>query len=178
MTLRRIQGNSFQEFAGGYGRHQGAGTCCLPLGIPPPTNRGVEITKLYLTICIRYNYSVYMNGRNTSVISVRLPDETVKGLIKISRKLRLTVTDLLKPIIIEYTEGMLKENNKRVHRTTESVTPEKEWVNPPEPPETMSKEEVVNRINPEPRKVLKIGRNTTCPCGSGKKYKRCCGVNA
>ncbi|MGI5850052.1 MAG: SEC-C metal-binding domain-containing protein [Christensenellales bacterium] len=24
----------------------------------------------------------------------------------------------------------------------------------------------------------KIGRNAPCPCGSGKKYKRCCGINA
>ena len=23
----------------------------------------------------------------------------------------------------------------------------------------------------------KIGRNDLCPCGSGKKYKKCCGVN-
>ena len=23
----------------------------------------------------------------------------------------------------------------------------------------------------------KVGRNAPCPCGSGKKYKRCCGVN-
>lgn len=22
--------------------------------------------------------------------------------------------------------------------------------------------------------VVKIGRNESCPCGSGKKYKRCC----
>ena len=27
----------------------------------------------------------------------------------------------------------------------------------------------------EPIRVNKIGRNDTCPCGSGKKYKRCCG---
>jgi len=28
----------------------------------------------------------------------------------------------------------------------------------------------------EPRKVKKkIGRNDPCPCGSGKKYKKCCG---
>jgi uncharacterized protein len=26
-------------------------------------------------------------------------------------------------------------------------------------------------------KVGKIGRNEPCPCGSGKKYKRCCGAN-
>lgn len=27
-------------------------------------------------------------------------------------------------------------------------------------------------------KGKKIGRNDSCPCGSGKKYKRCCGANA
>jgi preprotein translocase subunit SecA len=28
------------------------------------------------------------------------------------------------------------------------------------------------------REGVKIGRNDPCPCGSGKKYKKCCGVNA
>ncbi|MGN0641978.1 MAG: SEC-C metal-binding domain-containing protein, partial [Huintestinicola sp.] len=27
----------------------------------------------------------------------------------------------------------------------------------------------------EPRRVKKVGRNDPCPCGSGKKYKQCCG---
>ena len=30
----------------------------------------------------------------------------------------------------------------------------------------------------QPRKVNKIGRNDPCPCGSGKKYKNCCGRDA
>ncbi len=29
--------------------------------------------------------------------------------------------------------------------------------------------------NQPPRTVTKIGRNENCPCGSGKKYKKCCG---
>ena len=29
-----------------------------------------------------------------------------------------------------------------------------------------------------PKRVKKIGRNEKCPCGSGKKYKNCCGKNA
>ncbi|MGI6165256.1 MAG: preprotein translocase subunit SecA [Limnochordia bacterium] len=29
----------------------------------------------------------------------------------------------------------------------------------------------------QPRRVEKIGRNEPCPCGSGKKYKKCCGRN-
>ncbi len=28
------------------------------------------------------------------------------------------------------------------------------------------------------RQAPKIGRNDPCPCGSGKKYKKCCGANA
>jgi preprotein translocase subunit SecA len=28
------------------------------------------------------------------------------------------------------------------------------------------------------RRGKKVGRNDPCPCGSGKKYKKCCGVNA
>ena len=33
-------------------------------------------------------------------------------------------------------------------------------------------------VKKQPRRVQKIGRNDPCPCGSGKKYKNCCGRNA
>ncbi|MBC8158077.1 MAG: SEC-C domain-containing protein [Rhodospirillales bacterium] len=35
---------------------------------------------------------------------------------------------------------------------------------------------VDGKMNPkgEPRRVEKVGRNEPCPCGSGKKYKKCC----
>ena len=26
-------------------------------------------------------------------------------------------------------------------------------------------------------KAIKVGRNDPCPCGSGKKFKKCCGQN-
>ncbi|MBE0565935.1 MAG: SEC-C domain-containing protein, partial [Krumholzibacteria bacterium] len=29
---------------------------------------------------------------------------------------------------------------------------------------------------PVQREEPKVGRNDPCPCGSGKKYKKCCGV--
>ena len=29
----------------------------------------------------------------------------------------------------------------------------------------------------QPKRVQKVGRNDPCPCGSGKKYKQCCGKN-
>jgi hypothetical protein len=31
---------------------------------------------------------------------------------------------------------------------------------------------------PQKRKEAKVGRNDPCPCGSGKKYKKCHGVEA
>jgi preprotein translocase subunit SecA len=33
--------------------------------------------------------------------------------------------------------------------------------------------------NGAPRKAApSVGRNEPCPCGSGKKYKKCCGANS
>ena len=34
-----------------------------------------------------------------------------------------------------------------------------------------------NENKPEIDTSKKIGRNDPCPCGSGKKYKKCCGAN-
>lgn len=39
-----------------------------------------------------------------------------------------------------------------------------------------SRKELIN-YKAEPMKPIKIGRNEPCPCGSGKKYKKCCGAN-
>jgi len=35
-----------------------------------------------------------------------------------------------------------------------------------------------SEVNPKspPVRVDKVGRNDPCPCGSGKKYKKCCGA--
>jgi uncharacterized protein YecA (UPF0149 family) len=34
---------------------------------------------------------------------------------------------------------------------------------------------IPQNYHPETRLVATIGRNDDCPCGSGKKYKKCCG---
>jgi uncharacterized protein YecA (UPF0149 family) len=33
----------------------------------------------------------------------------------------------------------------------------------------------VEKHKPPPVISRKVGRNELCPCGSGKKYKKCCG---
>ena len=45
-------------------------------------------------------------------------------------------------------------------------------------PKAAPKEARTGSHTPVVRKEQKIGRNDPCPCGSGKKYKNCCGKNA
>lgn len=48
-----------------------------------------------------------------------------------------------------------------------------EWV------ETLHAWRVRNSMDPPQQQAVstKVGRNETCPCGSGKKYKKCCALN-
>ena len=39
-------------------------------------------------------------------------------------------------------------------------------------------DEVLRALEPVRRDAPKVGRNDPCPCGSGKKYKKCCGAGA
>jgi SWIM/SEC-C metal-binding protein len=48
-----------------------------------------------------------------------------------------------------------------------------------EPDEEEDLTDLERKLNPPiQREVTKIGRNEPCRCGSGKKYKKCCGFNA
>jgi uncharacterized protein YecA (UPF0149 family) len=40
----------------------------------------------------------------------------------------------------------------------------------------MSHGDEVSEVATVRRKGKKVGRNDPCPCGSGKKYKKCCGA--
>jgi len=42
---------------------------------------------------------------------------------------------------------------------------------------SMEQIDFVAQKKPEPVHSTKISRNSPCPCGSGKKYKKCCGKN-
>ena len=61
----------------------------------------------------------------------------------------------------------------------ESVFEEKGWEYKielePDKPEDITDLEIL--LNPIKTEIAdkKVGRNEPCPCGSGKKYKKCCG---
>lgn len=46
----------------------------------------------------------------------------------------------------------------------------------PDKPEDIKDLEIL--LNPLKTKIAdqRVGRNESCPCGSGKKYKKCCGI--
>jgi len=47
---------------------------------------------------------------------------------------------------------------------------------PEEPPMVFSgSDTAAPKRKPVTRSDKKVGRNAPCPCGSGKKYKKCCG---
>ncbi len=45
-------------------------------------------------------------------------------------------------------------------------------------PTSTNMDSTADAVNKTVRGVKKIGRNDPCPCGSGKKYKKCCGKNS
>jgi hypothetical protein len=65
-----------------------------------------------------------------------------------------------------------------VHKDAQSETgvdPRPSAAPVPDPQIVHNSAQPVQPIRPEPRIApTKIGRNDACPCGSGKKYKRCC----
>ena len=47
-----------------------------------------------------------------------------------------------------------------------------------EPDQQEDLSDLERKLNPPVgHKVIKIGRNAPCICGSGKKFKKCCGAN-
>ena len=71
------------------------------------------------------------------------------------------------------------QTKKRV-KELESVFEENGWKYQiefaPDKPEDISNLELL--LNPIKTRIAekKVGRNEPCPCGSGKKYKKCCGI--
>jgi len=47
-----------------------------------------------------------------------------------------------------------------------------------EPDQEEDLSDLERKLNPSiPQKATKTGRNEPCTCGSGKKFKKCCGAN-
>ena len=80
--------------------------------------------------------------------------------------------------IIEKQEVYLKESKIRtfIELTTDLRNNVRMWLNNGHTPNELAVLEGkhLRLLSNEPVRVVKPGRNEPCPCGSGKKYKKCC----
>ncbi|MGI6031671.1 MAG: SEC-C metal-binding domain-containing protein [Eubacteriales bacterium] len=72
-----------------------------------------------------------------------------------------------------------KQARRAVNLVLEVLNHTRLWANrgftPTELHAMRPKQQTEVRVKQQPVRVQKIGRNDPCPCGSGKKYKKCCG---
>ena len=80
----------------------------------------------------------------------------------------------------EKNPATVKVQTKERVKELESVFEENNWKYKielaPDNPEDINDLEIL--LNPIKTKIAekKVGRNEPCTCGSGKKYKKCCGI--
>jgi len=88
-----------------------------------------------------------------------LVDDFVIRLKNVKEKNELEISDVMKKL----------ENDKRMMFIDNTINL-KHWA--------CFEREKPNKLNKQdkPVAVVKVGRNAPCPCGSGKKYKKCCGA--
>jgi SWIM/SEC-C metal-binding protein len=73
---------------------------------------------------------------------------------------------------------IVRVQNERRAQEIGSIFAKNGWkfilgIEPDKPEDISDLEKLLNP--PKPVQSAKIGRNEPCPCGSGKKYKKCCG---
>lgn len=123
------------------------------------------------------------------------PDEVVEGTVKeLSERYKMSLTQMVG--VLDGINESLKEANPIEEMTEDTVVrlpfdkeklymnmvdAKAEWLySLPEWNDIFSAEEQKELYLKQKRsgtivKDKKIGRNEPCPCGSGKKYKQCCG---
>jgi preprotein translocase, SecA subunit len=79
-----------------------------------------------------------------------------------------TIANLMRIQLVQENELARMEEERRQQREQELA----------EAKRSGAKEPAELEHRPFQRAEEKIGRNASCPCGSGKKYKKCCGVNS
>ena len=79
----------------------------------------------------------------------------------------------------EKNPAVLRVQTEERLKEVASIFEEKGWkvaieLEPDKPEDTADLERLLNPQQPV-TVSKKVGRNEPCPCGSGKKYKKCCG---
>lgn len=135
-------------------------------------------------------------GQHDPVVEYRLEgfdmfDEMIENIREDTIKLMLVMPKRVYEIqkrqeAIEAARRMAAQQVAAAHQVV-LKNPEEERPQPSAVQEALKREQVAkptetsgdgtDNANKTVRKGNKVGRNDPCPCGSGKKYKKCCGLN-
>lgn len=92
--------------------------------------------------------------------------------------IQASYTEIVKQFIERFDFQDMKEVNEYIELLTNVFNTTRRWENQGHTPvELSSRNRDVENTTPQLTVINggKIGRNDVCPCGSGKKYKKCCG---
>ena len=118
------------------------------------------------------NYIIKNYSKNEEVVTSLIND--IQGLISVKASLDVILESFYKYNIQFKSAKQLKkivpyitnvQNNTRIYTNRGFSVNELRIMRGQKP----------QNLNTKPIKSKKIGRNEPCPCGSGKKYKKCCG---
>ena len=110
-----------------------------------------------------------------SEVNNKLPELSLKDILPNNRSELYSFLGLIISIIMLFLT-LFNNNTQKTEITINQVV---NYVFEQQNKNTMSQQGnnkvKIDTNRNEPNKVIKIGRNEKCPCGSGKKYKFCCG---
>lgn len=112
-------------------------------------------------------------GCNSTVVSVRLPDELVKDLEALARKRRRTVTELLRPVIKKFVG---RASARRSVRHWGVPVGEDSFDNQAvgERPGVVEGGVVGMVYSQSKEGHFGVKGDDACPCGSSKRFRDCC----
>jgi preprotein translocase subunit SecA len=101
-------------------------------------------------------------------------------LVEYKRESFLMFNDLLKSIGEDFVRCLLRVQVRSAGERSEEGEGARAEIDGPRRPKyavTTNREDGGSSRQPRRRADKKVGRNDPCPCGSGKKYKKCCGAS-
>jgi preprotein translocase subunit SecA len=132
---------------------------------------------LYEMDSLRYSIGLRAHGQRDPLIEYKAEAFKIFGDLMISIKTEICHNIFRSASSLKAFEDFLRNSPRETkHETTTG------FAQPPAPQDARASDMVseaaneLSREKPKPKRVgPKVGRNDLCPCGSGKKYKNCCG---
>jgi SWIM/SEC-C metal-binding protein len=103
----------------------------------------------------------------------------MKSMVDDENRLRTAALKKTAKLGTEKNPALVHVRTEERFKEVASLFKEKSWkykieLEPDKPEDISDLERLLNPIKPR-RVEQKLGRNEPCSCGSGKKYKNCCG---